>query len=930
MADILVKHYQAATLDMVKEKAPPRVVAMAQDVAALVLREEDGEENPVVRIFPSTVGQGMGRRYAQTAHGFILAQPVRWTAGGWVLAQATADESTLATHMVVSVPDADTFEVASFGAWNLGSTPQGRFYLSTVAGELVSAAPTSALVQLVATGDGTSFHLCLGASTQKSTDQLVEELNDRSDLTALPKGQAGGDLLGQYPDPVVQKLTGLSVTWESMEPKWATTGLPFVPTNYVLAAAWKPLSTRAMLVDNAGRVYFSETDGTTWRDAGYTVCQGSVRDIAYGKISGTTYGWCVIGDDALEWIPDLPENFVGGVPLSSAWSETSMFGSWTDICYCEALGAWFFQRQGAGLVYCYELAVALVTATVTPQGASANTGGVFYEASTGRVVYFERGTGRVWWADAGFTIASGWTEVLLGGVPVLKAITPAMSDSNGYGAGVSTLTIAAFVGSQGVVSTTSIADPTKYTQSIGAGALPSLWDVSSNGTDLIGSTVNNIDPVLYKIYVTLGEIPSEQRIVGKKGFLAKGPLILEGRENAPFLGTDEWGTVIKKTSGEVLGEVDFITFDTTPEAVPTAVGTVSWNADEGTQDIQQPYGVTLQVGQEVQIHVINKSGVAIPNGAPVYITGAQGNRPSVALAEADVLAHANAIAVSTMDIANNAEGFVTRVGLVRQLNTLAWSEGDALYLSDTPGVLTNVAPTSRKVRVAYVVRDHATVGSIFVSIEGTPNLDDLGDVDATAPTEGYYLKFVAGRWVPAAVSGGGGGSVTAKYAATMPLGAASTNVQLANGNSTQWVAHGTILVPESDIPLVQNVSKFAIVCPQPVSGAKYILAIYAWPSTGATMTLVAETTLAVMPGSSSWLEATMTSAGVTLVGGTLYFAVVLWDGNGGTAAGVYGANLNVQPYIAFYKANLGVLTVAPSTLIPDGEVNQHFFMRLLA
>lgn len=553
MADILVKHYQAATLDMVKEKAPPRVVAMAQDVASLVLREEDGEENPVVRIFPSTVGQGMGRRYTQTAHGFSLKQPVRWAAGSWVLAQATADPSTLATHMVVSVPDVDTFEVAGFGAWNLGGTPQGPFYLSTVAGELVSAAPTSALVQLVATSDGTSFHLCLGSSTQKSTDQIVEELNDRSDLEAIPKGLAGGDLLGQYPNPVVQKLTGLSVTWQSMEPKWAETGLPFLPSQWVLAAAWKPLSSRAMLVDNNGNVYFSETDGSTWRSAGYTVCSGNVRDIAYGKISGTTYGWCVIGDDVLEWIPDLPENFVAGVPLSTAWSEAALFGSWTDICYCEALGTWFFQRQGAGLVYCYTLTTSLDTYTVTPQGATANTGGVFYESSTGRVVYFERGTGRVWWAEAGFTAAAGWTEVLLGGIPVLKAITPAMSDSNGYGAGVSTTTLAAFVGGQGVVSTTSIADPTKYTQSVGAGALPSLWDVSSNGNDLIGSTVYSIDPVLYKIYVTLGEIPSEQRIIGKKGFLSKGPLILEGMEDASFLGTDSWGATVKKTLAQVGG-----------------------------------------------------------------------------------------------------------------------------------------------------------------------------------------------------------------------------------------------------------------------------------------------------------------------------------------------------------------------------------------
>ena len=171
-----------------------------------------------------------------------------------------------------------------------------------------------------------------------------------------------------------------------------------------------------------------------------------------------------------------------------------------------------------------------------------------------------------------------------------------------------------------------------------------------------------------------------------------------------------------KVAGFLTQNLNHVTMDTTPESVPTQVGAVSWNADESTLDIQQPYGVTLQVGQEVQIHVVNKSGAAIPNGAPVYISGAQGNRPSVALAEAGVLAHAQLVAIATMDIADNAEGFVTRVGLVRQLNTSGFAEGAALYLSDTPGVLTAVAPTSRKIRVAYCVRSHATVGSVLVAI----------------------------------------------------------------------------------------------------------------------------------------------------------------------------------------------------------------------
>lgn len=549
MGKVLVKFNQASSDQQSWTNLKERHMGWSQQARGMWFKREDGSEFGDPVLIPSTIGQGMGRRVSQQGHGFVLGTLVRLTGGQWVRARATAtDVSTLASHMVVRVVDPNIFEVASTGAWNIGSAPVGTYYLTDNPGE-ASTTPTDGVIkQIVAFGDGSSFHLAFATPTSElNLDNLVEDLNDRVDLYALPKGQAGGDLLGQYPNPVVQKLTGLSVTWESMAPKWADTGLPFIPSTYVLAAAWKPNSGRAMLVDNGGYVYFSVDGGYTWKAAGYYV-GNSIRDIAYGKISGTTYGWCVIGNNTVQWIADVPENFVNDVPLQSAWVVASLSGSWADICYCEALGAWFFQNQSPGLTYCYELTATLTTHTVTPQGSVDYTGGVFYETSTRRVVYFERGTGRVWWAGAGFTAASGWTEVLLGGVPVLKAISPTTDDAVGFGAGVSTDTIVAFVGGQGVVSTTSVADPTKYTQSIGINQIPNLWDVASNGTELIGSTVANVDPVLFKIHVTLGEIPSEQRVVGKKGFLSQGTMILKGLENAEALGTDEWGTVVKKTA----------------------------------------------------------------------------------------------------------------------------------------------------------------------------------------------------------------------------------------------------------------------------------------------------------------------------------------------------------------------------------------------
>ena len=395
------------------------------------------------------------------------------------------------------------------------------------------------------------------------------------------------------------------------------------------------------------------------------------------------------------------------------------------------------------------------------------------------------------------------------------------------------------------------------------------------------------------------------------------------------------GTVMARLTAEGFLQqgLDSLLFDTTPESVPTGVGAVSWNPDEGTLDIQQPNGVTLQVGQETQIHVVNKSGATIPNGAVVYLTGAQGNRPTVALAEADVLSHSHAIAVATQALANNAEGYVTLLGLVRELNTAAFTEGAALYLSDTPGGLTATAPTSRVVRIGFVVRSHATVGSILVAIERGANLDDLGDVTVESPTDGQVLTYstTLGKWIASTPTGGGGtGTSTAKYASTMPPALAVAKLGPPNGQSTNWAYHGTLLVPTDDVILKAGSTQLAMQWPQPAQGASYFFAVYRWVAAGSPMVLVCSTAVAVMPGTNSWLDLPVAVVHENLAAGAKYYFCVFWAGNGGMAMGTQGDNLNVQPYQACWDMNQGTLTGPPATLEITGEDYRRFFGRVLA
>lgn len=189
-----------------------------------------------------------------------------------------------------------------------------------------------------------------------------------------------------------------------------------------------------------------------------------------------------------------------------------------------------------------------------------------------------------------------------------------------------------------------------------------------------------------------------------------------------------------------------INFSTT--GTTDAVGRLTWNDTDGTLHLGLKGGQSvLQLGQETMIRVVNKTGAPIANGEVIRLTGAQGNRVTAVKAQADSAANTdNTIAVATEDIGNNDEGFCTVLGLVRNIDTSAFTEGDPLYLSAaTAGALTNVAPTSPNwsIQIGWCVRDHASLGSIFVNVDSSPPLldeDDMASDSATAVPSQQSVK----------------------------------------------------------------------------------------------------------------------------------------------------------------------------------------------
>jgi len=136
--------------------------------------------------------------------------------------------------------------------------------------------------------------------------------------------------------------------------------------------------------------------------------------------------------------------------------------------------------------------------------------------------------------------------------------------------------------------------------------------------------------------------------------------------------------------------------------------------------------VALQVGQEEWIRVVNNTGSTIANGAVVYLNGASAGMPTIALAQSNAAATTIGAGLTTQSIANGATGYVTCIGIVRGLDTSAFTAGQTVYISSTvAGGLTATAPAAPnyRYRVGIVGVSSATVGTIHV----TPSTAALGN-----------------------------------------------------------------------------------------------------------------------------------------------------------------------------------------------------------
>lgn len=198
------------------------------------------------------------------------------------------------------------------------------------------------------------------------------------------------------------------------------------------------------------------------------------------------------------------------------------------------------------------------------------------------------------------------------------------------------------------------------------------------------------------------------------GILTTGAQTLGGAKTFSSLLTAQSGISVTGT----ITTPSYIDFSNALANPAHLEGRVFWDSTNHTLAIfNDQTAVTHQLGQETFVRAKNITGSTILDGSVVYISGSQGQTPTIALAKADVFGTSRAVGIVTHDIPNNTVGLTTINGLVNQVDTSLFADGAALYVSaTTAGDITDTRPNAPNfaVFVGFNANTHLNQGKILV------------------------------------------------------------------------------------------------------------------------------------------------------------------------------------------------------------------------
>lgn len=240
-----------------------------------------------------------------------------------------------------------------------------------------------------------------------------------------------------------------------------------------------------------------------------------------------------------------------------------------------------------------------------------------------------------------------------------------------------------------------------------------LFQLTGNGNNQVslddlqvGPPPAQIDEILNRVPGDFGTQPTQESALDQIAELQK---LVEGIMTQT---RSELGTMSELQQANL----PWVTFDTTPENVPTDVGTVAWDGGT-TLGVQMTTNVLGRVNESGYYYI--KASSAITKGQVIMFTGSVGasgvptGAPATSVTDGTYI-----MGVAAEDIANNGFGLVQFLGTLRGVDTSAFSDGDVLWYDPAvTGGLTKTKPSAPNVKVQIAAVISATNnGTILIRV----------------------------------------------------------------------------------------------------------------------------------------------------------------------------------------------------------------------
>ena len=178
-----------------------------------------------------------------------------------------------------------------------------------------------------------------------------------------------------------------------------------------------------------------------------------------------------------------------------------------------------------------------------------------------------------------------------------------------------------------------------------------------------------------------------------------------------------------------------------------AAGKLQWDPTYAGPAIGMGGGNVNQIiGQDGVTYVYNNTGSTISKGQVVYVSGSQGQKLTIALAQANQdHTSLSVLGFAAESIPNNSSGFVLNYGLIENISTSGMADGVAVWLSPSIAggyTTTKTTAPNHLVLLGYVVKGGSGgAGSIYVFVQNGYELDELHDVLITSVANKNLLQY---------------------------------------------------------------------------------------------------------------------------------------------------------------------------------------------